>query len=116
LILDPNLAVKPARSMGSYPTGSGSVAGSVAGTFHCVKRPQPSLKTQSRENQSNYIEFPVASNAAHLATKQFYGDLFNWKYPAWSDDYFDTKASGIASGKISRSHRFRRMASGSKHW
>lgn len=56
------------------------------------------MKTQSRENQINYIEFPTASNAAHLATKQFYGDVFGWKYQTWGDDYSDTKDSGIASG------------------
>lgn len=56
------------------------------------------MKNESRENRIDYIEFPTASNKAHLATKQFYGDVFGWKYQAWGDDYSDTQSSGISSG------------------
>jgi len=56
------------------------------------------MKTGSRENQINYIEFPTTSNAAHAATKKFYGEVFGWTYQSWGDDYSDTKSSGVASG------------------
>ena len=56
------------------------------------------MKTERRENQINYVEFPTSSNAAHSARKQFYGDVFGWSYQSWGDDYSDTQDSGIASG------------------
>jgi uncharacterized protein len=56
------------------------------------------MKTESRENQINYVEFPTASNESHAATKKFYGEVFGWSYQSWGDDYSDTKSSGIASG------------------
>jgi hypothetical protein len=56
------------------------------------------MKTESRENQINYVEFPTASKESHAATKKFYGDVFGWSYQSWGDDYSDTKDSGITSG------------------
>jgi predicted enzyme related to lactoylglutathione lyase len=56
------------------------------------------MKTESRENRIDYVEFPIASLAAHAATKKFYGDVFGWSYESWGDDYSDTKDSGITSG------------------
>jgi predicted enzyme related to lactoylglutathione lyase len=56
------------------------------------------MKTESRENQINYVEFPATSIEAHAAAKQFYGDVFGWSYQSWGDDYSDTKDSGIGSG------------------
>ena len=56
------------------------------------------MKTESRENRIDYVEFPTASKEAHAAAKQFYGDVFGWSYQSWGDDYSDTKDSGIASG------------------
>ena len=49
------------------------------------------MKTESRENRIDYVEFPTASNEAHMATKKFYGDVFDWSYQSWGDDYSDTK-------------------------
>ena len=56
------------------------------------------MKTESRENRIDYVEFPTASKESHAATKRFYGDVFGWTYQAWGDDYSDTKDSGIGSG------------------
>ena len=56
------------------------------------------MKSESRENRIDYIEFPTASNASHAATKKFYGEVFGWSYQSWGDDYSDTKDSGVASG------------------
>lgn len=64
------------------------------------------MKTKSRENRIDYVEFPSASNESHAATKKFYGDVFGWSYQSWGDDYSDTKDSGINSGISSASeHR-----------
>jgi predicted enzyme related to lactoylglutathione lyase len=56
------------------------------------------MKTESCENQINYVEFPAASIEAHAAAKKFYGDVFGWSYQSWGDDYSDTKDSGVGSG------------------
>jgi uncharacterized protein len=56
------------------------------------------MKTESRENRIDYVEFPAASNEAHAAAKIFYGDEFGWSYQSWGDDYSDTKDSGIGTG------------------
>lgn len=56
------------------------------------------MKTDPRENRINYVEFPAASNEAHVAAKKFYSEVFGWSYQSWGDDYSDTKSSGIASG------------------
>ena len=56
------------------------------------------MKTDRRENQINYTEFPSASAAAHAATKKFYGEVFGWSYQEWGPDYSDTKSSGVVSG------------------
>ena len=64
------------------------------------------MKTESRENRIDYVEFPTASNESHAATKQFYGTVFGWSYQSWGDDYSDTKDSGINSGiNGSREHQ-----------
>jgi predicted enzyme related to lactoylglutathione lyase len=63
------------------------------------------MKTESRENRINYVEFPAASKESHAAAKRFYGDVFGWSYQSWGDDYSDTKDSGIGSGINSASER-----------
>jgi uncharacterized protein len=64
------------------------------------------MKTESRENRIDYVEFPSPSKESHAATKRFYGEVFGWSYQAWGDEYSDTKDSGIGSGISSASeHR-----------
>jgi predicted enzyme related to lactoylglutathione lyase len=64
------------------------------------------MKTEPRKNRIDYVEFPSASRESHAATKKFYGDVFDWSYQSWGDDYSDTKGSGINSGISSASeHR-----------
>ena len=64
------------------------------------------MKTESRENRIDYVEFPTATPASHAATKKFYGDVFGWAYQSWGEDYSDTKDGGIASGiNGSREHQ-----------
>jgi uncharacterized protein len=56
------------------------------------------MKTESRENRIDYVEFPSPTKESHAAAKRFYGEVFGWSYKAWGDEYSDTKDSGINSG------------------
>jgi predicted enzyme related to lactoylglutathione lyase len=64
------------------------------------------MNTEPRENRIDYVEFPALSNESHTATKRFYRDVFGWSFQEWSDDYSDTKDSGVTSGiNSASSHR-----------
>ena len=63
------------------------------------------MKTESRENRIDYVEFPAPSKESHAAAKQFYSNVFGWSYQSWGDDYSDTKDSGISSGISSASEQ-----------
>lgn len=56
------------------------------------------MATTSKDNQIDYVEFPAASAAALRAAKQFYAEVFGWKYQDWGEEYADTQSSGIGSG------------------
>ena len=56
------------------------------------------MTTSTKDNQIDYVEFPAASAAELRAAKEFYADVFGWKFQDWGEDYADTKSSGIASG------------------
>lgn len=49
-------------------------------------------------NQIDLIEFPAKSSEGLKETKQFFTDVFGWKYTDWGDDYSDTTDSGASSG------------------
>jgi predicted enzyme related to lactoylglutathione lyase len=62
------------------------------------------MTTSSKDNQIDYVEFPAASAGTLRAAKQFYADVFGWKFQDWGEDYVDTKSSGVASGINSDPH------------
>lgn len=49
-------------------------------------------------NQIDLIEFPVKSAEQLKQTKEFFSNVFGWKYNDWGSDYVDTSDSGAASG------------------
>jgi predicted enzyme related to lactoylglutathione lyase len=49
-------------------------------------------------NQIDLIEFPVKSAEELKQTKEFFSNVFGWKYNDWGDDYSDTTDSGANSG------------------
>jgi len=49
-------------------------------------------------NHIDLIEFPVKSETALKQTKEFFTNVFEWKYTDWGDDYSDTTSSGANSG------------------
>ena len=49
-------------------------------------------------NQIDLIEFPVKSAEELQTTREFFTNVFGWKYNEWGDDYTDTTDSGAASG------------------
>lgn len=49
-------------------------------------------------NQIDLIEFPVKSEEQLKQTKEFFTNVFEWKYNDWGDDYSDTTDSGASSG------------------
>jgi hypothetical protein len=49
-------------------------------------------------NQIDLIEFPVKSGEQLKQTKEFFTNVFEWKYNDWGDDYSDTTDSGASSG------------------
>lgn len=49
-------------------------------------------------NQIDLVEFPVKSVEELQQTKQFFNNVFGWKYNDWGDDYVDTSDSGASSG------------------
>jgi len=48
-------------------------------------------------NQIDLIEFPVKSIGQLKLTKEFFTNVFNWKYADWGDNYSDTSGSGTNS-------------------
>lgn len=49
-------------------------------------------------NKIDLIEFPVKSAEQLQQTKDFFTNVFEWKYTDWGDDYSDTTDSGANSG------------------
>jgi predicted enzyme related to lactoylglutathione lyase len=49
-------------------------------------------------NQIDLIEFPVKSAEQLKQTKDFFTNVFGWKYNDWGGDYVDTSDSGAYSG------------------
>lgn len=49
-------------------------------------------------NQIDLIEFPVKSTEQLQQTKEFFSNVFEWKYSDWGEDYSDTTDSGANSG------------------
>jgi predicted enzyme related to lactoylglutathione lyase len=49
-------------------------------------------------NHIDLIEFPVKSAKQLQQTKEFFSNVFGWKYTDWGDDYSDTSDSGANSG------------------
>lgn len=49
-------------------------------------------------NQIDLIEFPVKNTEQLKQTKEFFSNVFDWKYTDWGDDYSDTPDSGANSG------------------
>jgi predicted enzyme related to lactoylglutathione lyase len=56
------------------------------------------MKTDTRENHIDYIEFPAESAESFAAVKSFYREVFGWGFQDWGEDYADTKDSGTAAG------------------
>jgi len=48
-------------------------------------------------NQIDLIEFPAKSIGQLKLTKEFFTNVFNWKYTDWGDTYSDTSGSGTNS-------------------
>ncbi len=49
-------------------------------------------------NHIDVIEFPVQSGEQLKQTRDFFTNVFGWKYNDWGDDYSDTTESGANSG------------------
>ena len=49
-------------------------------------------------NQIDLIEFPIKSGEQLKQTKEFFTNVFGWKYNDWGEDYSDTTESGASSG------------------
>jgi uncharacterized protein len=56
------------------------------------------MNKSTRVNCIDFIEFPASSTSKLHDCKQFYGDVFGWRFQDWGDDYSDTKDSGVGSG------------------
>lgn len=54
--------------------------------------------SMAKHNQIDLIEFPVKSGKQLKQTKDFFRQVFGWKYTDWGGDYSDTEASGTNSG------------------
>lgn len=52
----------------------------------------------TEHNKIDLIEFPVKSVTKLKQTKDFFTNVFDWKYTDWGDDYSDTSDSGANSG------------------
>lgn len=51
-----------------------------------------------KHNQVDLIEFPVKSPSQLNQTRDFFREVFGWKYTQWGDDYCDTSESGTGVG------------------
>ncbi|MHA1524882.1 MAG: VOC family protein [Alphaproteobacteria bacterium] len=49
----------------------------------------------NQHNAINYIEFPLIENAN---TKQFYSEVFGWKFTDWGPTYISFSGAGIDGG------------------
>jgi len=52
----------------------------------------------AKHNEIDLIEFPVKSPEELKQTRDFFRNVFDWKYTDWGDDYSDTTDSGASSG------------------
>jgi predicted enzyme related to lactoylglutathione lyase len=52
----------------------------------------------AEHNKIDLVEFPVKSVAELKQTKEFFTNVFDWKYTDWGDDYSDTSDSSANSG------------------
>ena len=54
----------------------------------------------TQPNHVDLIEFPVKSVGELQSSKQFFSQVFGWKFQDWGEDYVDTKDSGVSTGLI----------------
>lgn len=52
----------------------------------------------AQHHQIDLVEFPVKSAAELKQTKDFFAEVFGWKYTDWGEEYADTSDSGASSG------------------
>jgi predicted enzyme related to lactoylglutathione lyase len=52
----------------------------------------------ARNNHIDYIELPAAGAKQLRQAKDFYAQVFAWKYKDWGEEYSDTSDSGVGSG------------------
>ncbi|MEZ4180159.1 MAG: VOC family protein [Candidatus Doudnabacteria bacterium] len=57
-----------------------------------------------QHNKIDLIEFPVKTVAELKQTRNFFSQVFGWKYNEWGEDYSDTMDSGTGSG-INADHK-----------
>ena len=49
-------------------------------------------------NHIDYVEFPAKDIGELEKVKEFFGEVFDWSYTMYGDDYADTSDSGMGSG------------------
>jgi hypothetical protein len=49
-------------------------------------------------NKIDFIEFPARNVSEIAKSKRFYGEVFDWSFTNWGEDYIDTNSSGLGSG------------------
>ena len=49
-------------------------------------------------NHIDYVEFPAKDIGELEKIKEFFGEVFDWSYTMYGDDYADTSDSGMGSG------------------
>lgn len=49
-------------------------------------------------NNIDFIEFPTRNVSELARSKRFYGEVFNWSFTNWGEDYIDTHSSGLGCG------------------
>jgi predicted enzyme related to lactoylglutathione lyase len=52
----------------------------------------------AKHNQIDLIEFPVKSAEQLKQSRDFFSEVFGWKYNDWGGGYSDTSESGTNSG------------------
>lgn len=52
----------------------------------------------AKHNEIDLIEFPVKSVEELKQTKDFFSNVFDWKYADWGNEYSDTTDSGTSNG------------------
>ncbi|MEU9831358.1 VOC family protein [Streptosporangium sp. NPDC048047] len=63
----------------------------------------------SHFNHIDLVEFPAESVEQLQAAKEFFGQVFGWKFQDWGDHYADTADSGVSSGLIANAGARSRM-------